>query len=137
MQKKYNFILKTGLLQELMLSLQIKNIYNMKKLRILFTITLILLISVSSLFAVPAKQQAITVKQSNGKLLTLLLQGDERVHWARTLDGYSLLKNENGDYVLIHSYFRSHMCFRVDNFTFLLKGRLSVFHSCGSIDETI
>lgn len=59
----------------------------MKKLRILFTITLILLISVSSLFAVPAKQQAITVKQSNGKLLTLLLQGDERVHWARTLDG--------------------------------------------------
>ena len=71
----------------------------MKKLRILFTITLILLISVSSLFAVPAKQQAITVKQSNGKLLTLLLQGDERVHWARTLDGYSLLKNENGDYV--------------------------------------
>lgn len=87
MQKKYNFILKTGLLQGLMLSLQIKNIYNMKKLRILFTITLILLISVSSLFAVPAKQQAITVKQSNGKLLTLLLQGDERVHWARTLDG--------------------------------------------------
>lgn len=87
MQKKYNFILKTGLLQGLMLSLQIKNIYNMKKLRILFIITLILLISVSSLFAVPAKQQAITVKQSNGKLLTLLLQGDERVHWARTLDG--------------------------------------------------
>ena len=71
----------------------------MKKLRILFTITLILLISVSSLFAVPAKQQAITVKQSNGKHLTLLLQGDERVHWARTLDGDSLLKNENGDYV--------------------------------------
>lgn len=87
MQKKYNFILKTGLLQGLMLSLQIKNIYNMKKLRILFIITLILLISVSSLFAVPAKQQAITVKQSNGKHLTLLLQGDERVHWARTLDG--------------------------------------------------
>ena len=71
----------------------------MKNLRTFFTIAMILFFSVSSLFAIPAKPKAITVKQSNGKSLTLILQGDEKVHWAKTLDGYSLLKNGNGDYV--------------------------------------
>lgn len=69
----------------------------MKHFRLLFAITMMLISF--SVFAIPAKQQAITVKQSNGKNLTLILQGDERVHWAKTLDGYSLLKNENGDFV--------------------------------------
>ena len=71
----------------------------MKTTKLFFTFVMVLLFSVSSLLAIPAKQKAITVKQSNGKTLSFILQGDEKVHWAKTLDGYSLLKNANGDFV--------------------------------------
>ena len=52
-----------------------------------------------SLFAVPADKKPITVKQPNGKTLTFILQGDERINWATTLDEYSLLTNKNGNWV--------------------------------------
>ena len=65
--------------------------------------TLLILVFTVVLFeyaaAVPANPAARTIKQSNGKELTFVLQGDERIHWAKTSDGYSLLKNANGDYV--------------------------------------
>lgn len=54
-----------------------------------------LLLSIAS-FAIPANRQAITVTQPNGKTLTFILQGDERVNWATTLDGYALLTNKEG-----------------------------------------
>ena len=49
--------------------------------------------------AVPAYNKAITVKQSNGKTLTYFLYGDEHVSWARTLDGYTVMHNAEGDLV--------------------------------------
>mgnify|MGYP000874981978 FL=1 len=52
-----------------------------------------------SLFAVPADKKPITIKQPNGKTLTFILQGDERINWATTLDEYSLLSNKNGNWV--------------------------------------
>ncbi|MDR1847043.1 MAG: M6 family metalloprotease domain-containing protein [Bacteroidales bacterium] len=48
------------------------------------------------LYAVPANPTPITVRQSDGRSLTLILQGDERVNWAKTLDNYSLLRNDEG-----------------------------------------
>jgi M6 family metalloprotease-like protein len=50
-------------------------------------------------FAVPADKKPITIKQPNGKTLTFILQGDERISWASTLDNYSLLYNKNGNWV--------------------------------------
>ena len=46
-------------------------------------------------FAIPADPRPITVKQPNGKSLTLIQKGDEHFHWATTLDGYTLVRNEN------------------------------------------
>lgn len=50
-----------------------------------------------NVFAVPANTKPITITQPNGKILTFVLKGDERVHWYETLDGYTLLRNEEGD----------------------------------------
>jgi immune inhibitor A len=47
-------------------------------------------------FSVPANKTPITIKQPNGKTLTYILQGDERISWAKTLDNYSLLYNKKG-----------------------------------------
>lgn len=54
---------------------------------------------ITTTFAVPANKKPVTIKQPNGKTLTFILQGDERVHWAVTLDGYSLVKNNDGHFV--------------------------------------
>lgn len=51
----------------------------------------------SNLLSVPANTKPITITQPNGKTLTFLLKGDERVHWYESLDGYTLLRNEEGD----------------------------------------
>lgn len=51
--------------------------------------------SVSHTF-VPADSRPITIQQPNGKMLTFILRGDERISWGETLDGYTLLYNENG-----------------------------------------
>lgn len=63
-----------------------------------FITSLALLLSIS-IFAIPADQTPITIKQPNGKTLTFILQGDERISWGKTLDDYSLLRNENGNWV--------------------------------------
>ncbi len=52
-----------------------------------------------NLFAVPADKTPITIKQPNGKTLTFILQGDERISWAKTLDDYSLIRNKDGNWV--------------------------------------
>lgn len=54
----------------------------------------LLLVSIAT-FAVPANKLPITIKQSNGKSLTFILQGDEKVSWAKTLDGYTLLRGKD------------------------------------------
>lgn len=68
--------------------------------KIFKTVTLMamLFISVAS-FAIPANPTPVTIKQANGKTLTFILQGDEYVNWAKTTDGYTILKNNEGMYV--------------------------------------
>ena len=45
---------------------------------------------------VPADPRPKTIKQPNGKTLTFYIRGDERISWAETLDGYTLLYGESG-----------------------------------------
>ncbi|MDO5759839.1 MAG: hypothetical protein Q4Q06_02300, partial [Bacteroidota bacterium] len=61
-------------------------------------LVMMLLISVITM-AVPADKTPIKIKQSNGKNLTLILSGDERLNWANTLDGYTLLHDKDGAWV--------------------------------------
>ena len=47
---------------------------------------------------VPASKKPIEYKQPDGTTLTVLLKGDEKLHWAETKDGYTLLSNKKGGY---------------------------------------
>lgn len=58
---------------------------------------LIGLLLCGNLLSVPANTKPITIIQPNGKTLTFILKGDEKVHWYETIDGYTLLRNEEGD----------------------------------------
>lgn len=48
----------------------------------------------STPLCIPADPRPRTITQPNGKKLTFYIKGDERISWAETLDGYTLL---NGD----------------------------------------
>ncbi len=54
------------------------------------------LFAFESLVAVPAKQTPITITQSDGRVLTYILKGDEVVSWCESSDGYTLLANSEG-----------------------------------------
>lgn len=48
-------------------------------------------------FAVPAFPERITFRQPKSEIdVTIYLKGDERVHWAETVDGYSLVHSDDG-----------------------------------------
>ncbi|MDO5760408.1 MAG: hypothetical protein Q4Q06_05230 [Bacteroidota bacterium] len=69
----------------------------MKKKRIKFIALVFAIFVCSVALSIPANPKPITIVQPNGKTLTFILKGDERMHWMETLDGYTLLRNENGD----------------------------------------
>ncbi|MDR1739947.1 MAG: M6 family metalloprotease domain-containing protein [Bacteroidales bacterium] len=48
------------------------------------------------LFAAPARPAPIDYRLPDGSEITITLKGDERVHWAQTPDGYTLLFNKDG-----------------------------------------
>ena len=52
----------------------------------------------SKVEAVTAYPKPIQYKQADGTILTILLKGDEFVHWATTLDGYTIMTNANQTY---------------------------------------
>ena len=59
-------------------------------------ILLTLLCFCNTLWAVPAEKKLITITQPNGKELSYWLKGDEFIHWAESIDGYTLLHNKEG-----------------------------------------
>lgn len=69
---------------------------NYKKL--LITLAFFLGMAFNSM-SIPADKTPITIKQPNGKTLTFILQGDEKIHWGVTLDNYTILTNKEGHYV--------------------------------------
>ncbi|HPB05804.1 MAG TPA: hypothetical protein PKX60_06150, partial [Prolixibacteraceae bacterium] len=71
----------------------------MKNIFIFLAFTLILLVqpySQKQAVAVMAYPYHIAYKQPDGTTVRIKLKGDERVRWAETADGYSLLRNKNG-----------------------------------------
>lgn len=72
----------------------------MKTANIFFSLLIIITFGCNSLFAIPADNtQILSKKQSNGKIISYTLNGDEFISWATSLDGYTLLGNGNGDIV--------------------------------------
>lgn len=76
---------------------------------VLFVIAIIL--KASALYAVTAYPFPFDYNQPDGSIVTIRMMGDEKIHWAETLDNYSLLSNgqdgweyaildEKGDLVL-------------------------------------
>ena len=62
---------------------------------LLFLVAAFVLVSA---FAAPAYRKPFTVKQSDGTELTVMLTGDEALHYFATADGKPLMKEANGDY---------------------------------------
>ncbi|MTK52390.1 M6 family metalloprotease domain-containing protein [Paludibacter sp.] len=66
-------------------------------MRKLLLILLTCIVSIPQLFAIPAFPYPIKYTQPDGSEITIQLKGDERVHWAETGDGFTLLSNgKNG-----------------------------------------
>src|SRR5690554_2546215 len=71
-----------------------------KQVSIISTLFIIITFLCNSIFAIPANStQIYSKKQSNGKIISYTLNGDEFISWATSLDGYTLLENSNGDIV--------------------------------------
>ena len=69
----------------------------MKKL---FFLLLLTVFFYGSVMAVPAFPEKIIFTQPGSETtVSIYLKGDERVHWAETVDGYSLLHSSNGSLV--------------------------------------
>jgi hypothetical protein len=73
--------------------------HHLPHLRPLFTITLGLFLVFNTLIsamAVPAYPHPIKYEQADGTTLTIVMRGDESLHWQETIDGYTLLRNNKG-----------------------------------------
>ena len=66
-------------------------------LKYLFVLIIFFLASYK-VIAVPADTTMKTITQSDKRLLNFYLIGDESVNFGRTIDGYTILLNERGDY---------------------------------------
>lgn len=67
--------------------------------RAFFLFLFVMVLNLQNTFATVADPKPVDVKQSDKTTLTLKLFGDERLNWASSLDGYTLLRAENQDYV--------------------------------------
>jgi len=67
----------------------------MRKLITIFLINIILGVKI---LAVPANPNPIKYSLPDGTKITITLKGDERIRWATSEDGYTLLLNKDGYY---------------------------------------
>jgi M6 family metalloprotease-like protein len=51
-----------------------------------------------NLFAVPAYPGLVEFKQPDGTIIHIFLKGDEKINWAETPDGFTILVTKNGEY---------------------------------------
>ena len=63
-----------------------------------FLLVLVAALVIFAGFAAPAYRKPFTVKQSDGTVLTVILSGDEALHYYATADGKPLVKEQNGDF---------------------------------------
>ncbi|HCT30467.1 MAG TPA: hypothetical protein DIW31_06980 [Bacteroidales bacterium] len=77
-----------------------------KNLQIFFLLCVILTgLVVKNAMGVTAYPYPVKVTQPDGTTITIIMQGDERLKWAKTLDGYTLLRNSKGvfEYAMLNS----------------------------------
>lgn len=53
----------------------------------------------SSAYAIPADSTPRQLKLKDGRVLTVSLQGDENLSWAKSVDGYTLLQTNSGEWM--------------------------------------
>jgi len=71
----------------------------MKKIHLITCLLVLITVLLSEKsFAGQAYPHPMQVNQADGTVLTVILQGDERIKWAKTIDGYTLLYNDAGIY---------------------------------------
>lgn len=68
------------------------------ELRKYFFVLIVFFFASLQVFAVPADTTMKSKRQSDNRLLDFYLIGDEFVNFARSIDNYTLLLNQNGDY---------------------------------------
>jgi hypothetical protein len=71
-------------------------------------LSLLLGICIKQVSAVPAYPYPVKITQSDGSVITIVLKGDERVKWAESADGYTLLRNSKGvfEFAMLDKYTR-------------------------------
>ena len=69
-----------------------------KSLIILVLMFVALYVTHAQVNKVPASKKPIEYKQPDGSMLTIFLKGDEKLHWAESKDGYTLISNKEGGY---------------------------------------
>lgn len=62
------------------------------------TIVALLLLSVTTMYAVPAYRGALKAVQPDGTTITFYLRGDEHGHECISTDGYRLMQDKQGAY---------------------------------------
>ncbi len=67
-------------------------------IRLCLTLFALMAISVETLVAVPAYPYSVEYTQPDGSKVTILLSGDEFIRSASTVDGYTLMANDQGGY---------------------------------------
>ena len=76
--------------------------FALKRFNLHATFIFVLLFSLlgqnQTLKAVPAYPHPVEFEQADGSLITILLKGDEKVNWAETPDGYTILVTGEGFY---------------------------------------
>ena len=70
----------------------------MKK-KALWILLLMMMCINTGLFAVVAYPYPLDFVQSDRSTVTVVLKGDEKVSWAKSTDGYTLMRADNGDFV--------------------------------------
>ena len=59
---------------------------------------IMMLLPVEKVFSISANPNPVAYIQADGTSITMLLHGDEYIHWATTLDGYTIMTNPKGIY---------------------------------------
>ncbi len=70
----------------------------MRKFHYLFLTLVLVALGTTTALAVPANPNPVEITQPDGTKITVQLKGDEKIKWAQTLDGYSILFNKEGIY---------------------------------------
>lgn len=103
----------------------------------LFCVLILLSISVSFLYSVPANPDAMVIKMPNGTELTIRQYGDESYHYATTEDGYLIDYAEDGFYYFVDKDGANHLYLTSEKACDVKKRSASTMQMLSKIDQTL